>query len=247
MHASQPRTHLMPAHCLALSLALSLVMGLPAARAQTQDSLIKPLLAAKVGDAVCFTGTFDGPKVDISDYEKSKLVPVPGLFRFGEPVMRPQPQVHAGQQLKAMTLVLSHDGRQHQDWDEMHDFYLEIALDGWRDTLQAVGECPLRLTHRPIQGARDPDEVDTTTLACGIDCDGGLMVVERVAGTGDVVFRLDPRVTGLRMSEGCSGRSGLYVSDTGRERDGPEHEPTSFRLRPMPAAQCTAYRQEIGR
>jgi hypothetical protein len=117
---------------LAFALAALTASPLPAkerprARAST-DALIKPVLALKVGDAVCFSGTFNGLKVNVWDYSKAKLVPVPGLFRFGEQVTRPEPYVHVGQELITMSLLLSRDERERESWDEMHDFRLKIWL-----------------------------------------------------------------------------------------------------------------------
>lgn len=237
--------------------ALSLTMALTAApvaanqRAhvvQTRDQLIKPLLATKVGNAVCFSGTFKGAKVNVWDYSKSKLVPVPGLIQFGEPVMRPEPHVYVGQELRSMVLVLEHD--RHEDWDEMHDFRLQITLKDWKAPLQAAGECPLRLRTRPNPGDGGPTVVNTTALWCGIDCDGGAIEVERVPGKGDVTFRFDASVGGLRMSQGCSDSEDYRVGGVAKpfeEQPVKAPEPTSYRLSPMPAEACAAYRNAIDR
>jgi hypothetical protein len=94
----------------------------------------------------------------------------------------------------------------------------------------------MRLTDRPIQGVRDPAEIDTTTLRCGIDCDGGLMEVERVAGSRDVIFRFGAAAGGLRMSRGCSGGGTYHVGGAAKPYDAgsqKEHAPPSFRLRPI--------------
>ena len=108
-------------------------------------------------------------------------------------------------------------------------------MQGWPAALQAAGECPL--------GSRAVDKAERTTLHCGIDCDGGGMEVERVAGTGDVIFRFDAGAGGLRMSGGCSG--GPY--HVGGEAKPYElrkvREPVSFRLTPMPAQACAALRK----
>lgn len=247
MASSWPRCILIPALGIAVALIVSPV---PAQQRNPKgtavDLLIKPLLARKVGDAVCFSGTFEGLKTNVWDYSRAKPVPVPGLFRFGEQVMRPEPYVYVDQSLTAMTLLLSRDGRAHEHWDEMHDFRLSISLEGWPTRLQAAGECLLRLTDRPIEGSRDSAQVNTTKLICGIECDGGLMEVERVAGTGDVIFRFDPRGGGLRMSGRCSGRQPYHVGGDAKPYDEElqkARKPVSFRLTPVSAEACAAYRK----
>ena len=235
-----------------IGLATAALVALPlsaddrAPAAVGADDLIKPLLAQKVDDAVCFAGTFEGLKVNVWDYGKSKQVPVPGYFRFGEQVMRPEPAVYADQELTDMTLLIFRDEREHPTWDEMHDFRVEIALKGWEKTLYAAGECPLRLGDKPIEGSRDPIEGNTTTLFCGIDCDGGGMGVERVAGTGDVLFRFDPMGGGLRMSGGCSGGP-YHVGGDAKPYDeeliAKRKQAVAFRLTPMEPAKCAAFRK----
>lgn len=247
MTRSWPRCILISALALAAALAASPVLAQQRNfKRSAVDLPIKPVLARKVGDAVCFSGTFEGLKINVWDYSKAKPMPVPGLFRFGEQVMRSEPYVYVDQRLTAMTLLLSRHGREHEHWDEMHDFRLNIALEGWPTRLQAAGECPLRLTDRPIEGSRDSSEVNTAKLFCGIECDGGLMEVERVARTGDVIFRFDPRSGGLRMSGGCSGRQPYHVGGDAKPYDEElqkARKPISFRLTPMTGEACAAHRK----
>src|SRR5262249_26771442 len=152
---------------------------------RSAHDLINALLAPKVGDTVCFSGIFQGLKVNIWDYSNVKQVPVPKLFRFGEQVTRPEPYVHVDQELTAMTLLLKHSEREVQyephasTQEETHDFQLTISLQGWSAALQAAGECSVSRQFVDRAGA---------TLHCAIDCDGGGMEVERVAGTRNVVF-----------------------------------------------------------
>lgn len=236
--------------CYAIAVVAALAAGPLCADEPTpvagDDTLIKPLLAQKIDDAVCFSGDFAGLKVNVWDYSKSKQVPVPGLFRFGEQVMRPEPAVYADQELTAMTLLIYRDDREHSDWDEMHDFRLMISFKGWEKPLEAAGECPLRVTDKPIEGSVDQIEANTTTLFCGIDCDGGGMGVERVAGTREVNFRFDPMGGGLRMSGGCSGGS-FHVGGDAKPYDealiAARKPPVSFRLAPMAPAACAAFRK----
>ena len=217
-----------------------------AKRTVPPDALIKSVLAPKIGDAVCFAGTFEGQKVNVWDYAKAKPVPVPGVFQFGKQVMRPEPHVYVDQALTAMTLLVGRDEREHETWDEMHDFTMSISLQGWPGTLDASGECPFRLSDKAIEGSSDIVARNTTTLYCGIDRDGGGMEVERVAGTSDVVFRFNPRSGGLRMSGGCSPGS-YHVGGDAKPFDEEERvarkPPLDFRLRRIPDAECDAFRK----
>jgi hypothetical protein len=81
------------------ALALAVIGPPGPSQAQKQAGAnIKPLLASR--SAARFASREHSRKVNVWDYSKSKSVPVPGLFQFGEQVMRPQPYVHVGQQLK---------------------------------------------------------------------------------------------------------------------------------------------------
>lgn len=247
MRKSGSRYVLIPAVCLAVTLAAGYVSAERPAGAAT-NTLIKPLLAKKAGEAVCFSGIFDDQKVNVWDYAKAKQVPVPGLFKFGEQVMRPEPFVHVDQPLTAMTLMLQRDGREHEHWDEMHVFRLRISLAGWPTPLRAAGECIMRFTDRPVEGSRDSAAVVTTKFHCGIDCDGGLMEVERVAGTGDLTFRFDQRSGGLRMSAGCSGRQAYHVGGDAKPYDEElrkARKPVAFRLAPLRGKACAAFRKAM--
>lgn len=239
-------------HSAACAIAVCFPIAVFPASAGTEEDAhraagrIRPLLAAETGGAVCFHGAFTDLKVNVWDYAKAKQVPVPGLFRFGEQVTRPEPLVHEGQEVRSMTLVLEHDGRQHEHWDELHTFRLAVSLAGWPAMLRAGGECLARFTDRAIEGAHDPASVTTTTLRCGIDCDGGLMEVEREPGSDAVVFRFDAH--GLRMTEGCSGRNSYHVGGQAKPYDEGSrnaHKPVSFRLTPMPASACSAARKRV--
>ena len=203
---------------------------------------IKHLLAKKVGEAVCFTGQSTGLSVNVWDYAKAKQVPVPGLFRFGEPVMRPEPAVYSDQEVTSLTVLLYRDGRQHESYDEMHDFELQVTLKGWQHALSAAGECPWA---GPKKSRLFTDEPHPATLVCGIDCDGGSMRIERVAGTGDVIFRFDAAGGGLRMSSGCSAGP-LHAGGEARPFEPNERlvrkNPAAFRLRSMSKEACAAFR-----
>jgi hypothetical protein len=222
----------------------------------SKDGAIKGVLAQSIGDAVCFSGSFRRPKVNVWDYTKTKTVPVPGLFQFGKQVTRPEPFVHVNQKLTRMTLLLLHDERELSKegvtdfFDEMHDFSLRISLTGWPKPLTAKGECALLLKDKPAPSSSQVWEATGPTLQCGIDCDGGFMSIERVAGTRDLIFRFDSASGGLRMSSGCSvgayhvgGEAKPYRKDDRKA----QKPPVAFRLTPMPQADCVVFRKETDR
>jgi hypothetical protein len=222
----------------------------------SKDGAIKGVLAQSIGDAVCFSGSFRRLRVNVWDYTKTKTVPVPGLFRFGQQVTRPEPFVHVNQKLTRMTLLLLHDERELSKegitdyFDEMHDFRLRISLKGWPKPLHAEGECALLLKDKPAGNSSQVWQATGSTLHCGIDCYGGFMSIERVAGTRDLIFRFDSASGGLRMSSRCSvgayhvrGEAKPYREDHRKA----EKRPAAFRLTPMPQANCAAFRKETDR
>lgn len=234
-----PASKFMAATALALVASTALAHDLP-------DTLIKPLLAQDVDAVTCFAGKFTDKTVNVWDYGRSKMVPVPGLFRSGEQVMRPEPHVDVGQHLTTMTLLLTRDDREHESWDEMHDFRLRISLKGWSKPLESAGECPFRAIAKRLEGSSETIEPNTDALFCGIDCDGGGMSVQRVAGTRDLIFRFTPLTGGLRMSSGCSGGH-YHVGGWARPYDDASrrtHVIAEFRLSPMPAKDCAAFDAE---
>jgi hypothetical protein len=71
-----------------------------------------------------------------------KQVPVPGLLRFGEPVMRPEPAVYPDEEVTSLTVLLYRDDRGHESYDEMHNFELRVTLKSGQHALYAAGKCP---------------------------------------------------------------------------------------------------------
>lgn len=204
-------------------------------------SLIRPLLAPAPGGSVCFGGSFRGLAVNVWDYGRGSLVPVPGSTRFGKPVLRTEPFVHREQPLTGMMLQLEHSDLAYPAWDEMHLFRLEVRLEGWARPFRAAGECPLRFGERAPPRETWVAPVRTTSFYCGIDCDGGSFEVERVAGSGDLLFRFEADGGGLRMSSGCSGSEPFHLGGDAVPYDEASRQarrPVWFRLHPVPAEAC---------
>lgn len=80
------------------------------------------------------------------------------------------------------------------------NYYFDMAakLRGYRKTLFASGECV------PGEG----------TIHCGIDCDGGGVLVAHDDKTGVLTIRFADRHSHLRMSVGCGGEEGDTVDLT---------------------------------
>jgi hypothetical protein len=224
----------------------SLLAGVGAAAANP----IKELLGAKVGETVCFAGTFKDRKINLWDYAKARQVPVPGLFQFGKPVTRAEPAVYVDRELLSLTILIARGDRKHESYDEIHDFRLKATLRGWPGALYSAGECPWRASDRPMAGTSDGDKANAAVLYCGVSCDGGGLEVERVGTSHDVLFRFHVSGGGLRMSGGCSlgqlrlgGRAEPFASDAGDTRG----EPAPLRLTQMSNADCAAFRKSLPR
>jgi hypothetical protein len=230
-----------------LILFLLALLVAPVRHAAWPSDRIKELLAKKVGEAVCFKGRFTGLRVNVWDYAKAKQVPVPGLFRFGEQVMRPEPAVYPDQEVTSLTVLLYRDGRRHECYDEMHDFKLLVTLNGWAQPLRAAGECPWSRPRESRKGETS-GVANTTALFCGIDCDGGGMRIERIAGSREVNFRFEALSGGLRMSNGCSSNH-LHLGGEARPFEPAERQardnPAIFKLKPMSKEECSTFRVTV--
>jgi hypothetical protein len=189
-------------------------------------SLIKPLLPAP-GAFACFSATFDTATVDVEDWTKGRQVKSGTVKPDGSPQMVTVFDRETDVSVSAMTLRLDYDSRK-SDYDWIYNFTLRAETGKGR--LTARGECPWY----------DKDYVETRfgtlpagtfTLACGIDCDGGLVDVTRVTGTRDVAVEFGRRI-GLTMKSGCGvegGRLRVYANARGQ----------SLRLAPAPPEACT--------
>ena len=209
---------------------------------------IRDLLAQKPKEAVCFSGKFTGHKVNVWDSFKMKQVPEPGAVVNGKQVMRPEPTVYVNQDVRELTLLISREETGSDQREELHGFWLKVSMRGWRGPLYAMGNCRLRGADEPLQAPGAVAAANTPPLRCAVPCDGGSMVVKRVAGTRQVVFRFE---TGLRVNGSFSSASlseGHYQVGVPAElyEDGqprPEVPPVEFMLAPMPAKHCDAFRK----
>ncbi len=129
--------------------------------------------------------------------------------------------------VSAMTLRLDYDARK-SDYDWIYNFTLRA--DTGKGRLTARGECPwYENEHIATRFGAIP--FGTFTLACGIDCDGGLIDVSRATGTSDVTVDFGRRI-GLTMKKGCGGEGGrlrVYANARGQ----------SLRLAPASPGSCS--------
>ncbi len=73
---------------------------------------------------------------------------------------------------------------------------------------------------------------DGTNISCGVDCDGGGVLIRRAAGRGKLLVDLE--ATGrIRMSEGCDDEAGIDLE--------PGVDDKIFLLSEVPAGSCPPY------
>lgn len=218
---------------------LAIVVGVGTAAAGTTfgmmllrgDWQIRHLLPMAEPDYVCFAGTFSKRSLDLEDWGRAKLEPMDKLAPDGKPYMRNVPARENNVGVTAFALRLDYDERK-ADYDWIYNFRLHASMDKIGE-LHAVGECPWYergLFDKEGWTVRAP----TSTLYCGIDCDGGMMSVSRIPGTRAVHLVFDRQI-GLRMKKGCGGGGSTYrvhANDTGEE----------FRLEPAPKSACAHMR-----
>jgi hypothetical protein len=222
--------------CLVLAAAIALwsaawlLVGAPSAE-PAQDGLIAPLLPQQGGQSACYVGTFTGQAMDVEDWSRTRLEPTRHLSPDGKPYMRPVPPVLKDRTVASFTLQLTRDGRQ-SDYAWIYDFRLSAEVDGL-GSLYGAGECPWFTGDK-----KDGPAASTVSLTCGIDCDGGMFGLERVAGAAALTMSFDPRI-GLRMKGGCGGEGSYRIVPTASG--------TVFRLQPAGAEACRALEARAAR
>ena len=230
---------------LALGASLLVLVSVPAEEAPPaagRDRLIADVLPPhRVGAAMCLEGSFTGKAVDVEDWNKTTGEPVPGSFQFGKQVMRPVPERRPDQSVSLVQLHLVQEKPVTDGEDRHYGFRLLVQLEGWGEPLLAAGDCTYRSRAREMDYSWKLDAT-TTTLYCGIDCDGGGMQVARAGDSRELEFEFGE--TGLRMSGGCS-RGNFRVGgvrrdrSTGRPEPGQAPQPT-FRLHRVAGKSCVA-------
>jgi len=226
--------------------AIGLALALPAALATAGDAadetgavpmIVDVLPPHRVGAALCMEGQFQGKAVDVEDWNKTTTETVPGLVQFGKPVTRPVPETRPDQAVTDIRLRLVQERPTYSGEDRHYGFQLLLRLAGWPEPLLAAGDCSYRSHHRKEDA--DASEPTTTTLHCGIDCDGGGMRVARASGSRQLDFSFSE--FGLRMSGGCS--HGHFRVETVRRDKAtgdplPGQSPPVFRLTRVPLKSC---------
>lgn len=205
---------------------LAIGVGFLAARQLYAASLIKPLLPGP-GTFSCFAAAYAGYSVDIEDWSKGKQVPSGKLRPDGSPHLWTVFDRETNVPVERITLRLDHDTRR-ADYDWIYNFTLVAHTTG-KGTLYARGECPWYdkdVVATPI-GLTLP--AGAFTLACGIDCDGGLMDLTRMTGRAALSLAFGRQI-GLTMKKGCGGggRFRVYANADAQE----------FRLDPVPQTAC---------
>ena len=209
------------------------------AQSSTEAPIRDVLPAWRQGAESCYQGSFTTETIEVEDWRQTRAVPVPGLIRDGHQVMRPQPGILPGQKVRQVTLQLTYDSHSAGDHDRSFGCGISIVLDGWAEPLLAVGDCPYRDVPRMHDGYDVP--ATATTLYCGIDCDGGGMAVDLVAGSRDVAVVFDGWPSGMRMSAGCAEghfRVGATHDSEGTAVPREARKVTRLRLHKAPRSAC---------
>lgn len=190
-----------------------------------------PLLPLAEGQSVCFAGSFSGRSVKVGDWARYRNEPTGRVSPDGHPMTRPVPGDLGALPVQRFVLSLAHSGRESQSADKSYadllidfDLVATIDIDGRPRRLRGRGDCDWDPHPLAALGER--------VIYCGIDCDGGGISFERVALSGGVRLRFDPR-TSLRMKLGCGGGGSLY--QLGAPADDP-----GFVLAAAPAETCRA-------
>lgn len=116
------------------------------------------------------------------------------------------------------TLVATEDGGIEKEYFR-YDFTLAAKVRDKRETLHAAGSCN-----------------SAQTIGCGVDCDGGGIELEPVAGAPD---KLLVRLERIRMTLGC-GEDSDDIDLEGGEDD------KVFWLDKIPVALCQAMQEKLG-
>jgi hypothetical protein len=167
---------------------------------------------------VCYRGVYSDKTMDIQDWSSARLEPAGTMSPDGKPYMRNIPVLLKDQRITGFTLDLHYDSRK-SDYDWIYNFRLSADVEG-AGTLFGAGECPWY----------EREKGETNGLVCGIDCDGGMFGLTRVAGTKALELTFEPRI-GLRMKWGCGGGGSARLMPSSGE--------ISFRLEPVSAQECS--------
>ena len=172
----------------------------------------------RVGQEICFAGSFTGQTIDVEDWSHPTHEVVPGVFVAGEPAIRPVPRALPGQDISRIALHLTYQKKGvHDTWTYLFTLMAESKSLG--KTLFARSGC---------DWYAGEDGTGATVLYCGIECDGGAFDVERIPATRDLnlTFRY------LSMQPGCDG-GGIYRIGTGDSSD-----KVDFHIAKAPLSTC---------
>ncbi len=214
--------------CTTVGLAALLsfmAVGGAGAQKVSSDRLIKPLLPQK-GDFACYKGTYAGANVDIEDWAKGRSVDSGGLKPDGTPAKVIEFDRTPSVPLHGLTLRLDFDSRK-ASYDWIFNFTL-VADTSTLGVLHARGECPWYDKPYKESDSNYSVEPNTLSLGCGIDCDGGSMLLTRLPSQN--AMHLEFSDLGLLMKRGCGGG--------GRFRVYPAKASEVLRLERVPKEQC---------
>jgi hypothetical protein len=181
----------------------------------------------RVGDEICFEGTYAGRTLDMQDWAHTTQEPVPGQAinekepSNDKPATRTVPTALPKRDVSRIALHLTYHNRLREGSFDVMFTVSAASKDLGRELLARSG-CIW-------SGWSDGEErLPQTKLGCWIECDGGGMTVERIPGTQSVNLSFSQ----LSMQAGCDG-GGAYRVGTGDDAD-----KINFRLEKVPLEVC---------
>lgn len=201
----------------------------PLRAAEVADGeLIAKLIPQKPGRKARFSGTFADVPIDSETYGSA-------------PPNTPVPINYHPHKVQAVTLRLENaripprpPEPDAPGFDRQYYFVLSVRLADLKKPVFAYGDCWWQDRDIDIQTPVGPHHLErnTTSLHCGIECDGGGMSVVRVKNENAVLFRIDANGR-LRMTKSCGGGGNdRNITFAGRETG------AEFRFKPVRSPAC---------
>ena len=188
------------------------------------DAAIKDIIPhKKPGQEICFAGDFADQAIDMQDVSKTVSEIVPGVEAGGKPAIRAVPAALPKQDVSRIALHLTYHNRIREgSFDVM--FTVMARSNSLNKELLARSGC----IWSGWSAEQEKETLPQTKLGCWIECDGGGMTAERIAGTRSLNVRFDA----LSMQAGCEGGGAYRIGTSDMSKK------TNFRLERVPLRVC---------
>lgn len=209
-----------------------------AAEERRPGTLIEDVLPPyRISAEICLEGRFTGKALDVDDWHHPIRGTRPAQDVDGLPSL---PTQMRDQPVRRVQLYLKQIKREFAGDDRLYEFKVLVEVGGVSAPMVGSGDCSYR-SRRHVMDESWTLEPTTTSMRCGIDCDGGGMDLSRVAGSGEIELTFG--ATGIRMSGACFGanfRIGALRRDAvTAEPLAEQPKPPAFRLHRTSAKSCT--------